>query len=294
MKLIGDVILIETEKKDLKNILANNNIFWFRLKFKIEKEDIPEKPECKFIICPATGLDHIDLEACKEKGIKVLGLKGETDFLQRVRATAELTIGLTIALIRKIPEAVNDVNSFNWRRDYFKGYEIFEKKVGIIGVGRLGKITARYFKAFGAEVYGYDILSFDESICEKKTIEEIFSSCDIISIHLAYNASTHHLIDQVLLNKMKPNGILINTSRGGVINSKDLLIALKEKKIAGAALDVLEDEYDIANSELIAYSSKNNNLIITPHIGGNTYESFEKTELFMVEKLKKELVLSDL
>jgi D-3-phosphoglycerate dehydrogenase len=294
LKLIGDVILIETEKKDLKNILANNNIFWFRLKFKIEKEDIPEKPECKFIICPATGLDHIDLEACKEKGIKVLGLKGETDFLQRVRATAELTIGLTIALIRKIPEAVNDVNSFNWRRDYFKGYEIFEKKVGIIGVGRLGKITARYFKAFGAEVYGYDILSFDESICEKKTIEEIFSSCDIISIHLAYNASTHHLIDQVLLNKMKPNGILINTSRGGVINSKDLLIALKEKKIAGAALDVLEDEYDIANSELIAYSSKNNNLIITPHIGGNTYESFEKTELFMVEKLKKELVLSDL
>lgn len=292
LKELGDVTLKDIEKPELTDALATYDVFWFRLKFKIEEKDFPANTKTRFILCPVTGLDHIGLEACRKRGIQVLALKGEVDFLKQVRATAEHTIGLTLSLLRNVPQAVASVNNNMWDRDLFKGREIYGKKVGLLGVGRLGTITAGFFKAFGAKVYGHDIKEFDTSICKKvDSIEELFSSVDILSIHVAYNENTHHLVNEELLNKMKPTTFLINTARGGVIDSNALLTSLQNKKIAGAALDVIEDEYNTLNNKLIAYSKQNENLIITPHIGGNTYESFTKTELFLLDKLKKALNL---
>jgi len=290
LREIASVDVIETEKKDLKKCLEEYDVFWFRLKFKIEESDFPENLKCKYIVCPVTGLDHIDLDFCKQKGITVLSLKGEKEFLKKVRATAELTMALTLSLLRKLPQAIQSVKNYQWQRDLFKGNEIFEKKVGIVGVGRLGTITAQYFKAFGATVYGYDIVDFDESICIKmNSLEELASMVDILSIHVAYQPSTHHLIDTKIIQCMKSTSVLINTSRGGVIQSGALLDALQKNEIAGAALDVLENEYDILQNKLIAYSTQNEHLLISPHIGGNTWESFEKTEMFLFNKLKKEI-----
>jgi len=287
---IAEVDVIETEKTQLTKCLEEYDVFWFRLKFKIEEKDFPKKCRCKYILCPVTGLDHIDLIACEKRGIKVLSLKGEIRFLKKVRATAELTLALTLTLLRQIPQAIDSVKNFNWQRDLFKGNEIFDKKVGIVGVGRLGKITSHYFNALGAEVYGYDIVDFDEEICKKvDSLEELVSIVDILSIHVAYQESTHHFINKAIFDQMKPSALLINTSRGGVINSQDLIEALDQKKIAGAALDVVENEYDILGNKLIEYSTLNKNLIITPHIGGNTWESFEKTENFLLQKLIKEI-----
>lgn len=292
LEALGNVTLKDIEKAELTEALATYDVFWFRLKFRIEEKDFPADTKTRYILCPVTGLDHIDLEACEKRGIQVLALKGEYEFLKEVRATAEHTLGLTLSLLRKVPQAVNSVNNTIWDRDLFKGREIYGKKVGILGVGRLGTITAGFFKAFGAEVYGYDIKEFDTSICNKvETIEEIFASVDILSVHVAYNQSTHHLVNAALINKMKPTAFLINTARGGVIDSEALLTALNNKAIAGAAADVIEDEYNIAQNPLIAYAQQNDNLIITPHIGGNTYESFTKTELFLLSKLKKALTL---
>ncbi len=288
LQAIGNVTLEEIEKDKLTQALAKYDVFWFRLKYRIEEKDFPIETKTRFILCPVTGLDHIDLEACKKRGIQVLSLRGETDFLKSVRATAEHTLGLTLSLLRKVPQAIASVNAGVWNRDLFKGSEIYGKKVGILGVGRLGTITAGYFKTFGADVYGYDIKTFDTSICKKvDTIEKLFSTVDILTIHVAYKESTHHLVNADLIKKMKPTAILINTARGGVIDSEALAIALKNKTISGAALDVIEDEYNTANNRLIAYAKQNDNLIITPHIGGNTYESFTKTELFLLEKLKE-------
>lgn len=289
---LGDVTLRDIEKENLTDALAAYDVFWFRLKFKIEEKDFPPQFRCRYILCPVTGLDHIDLAACEKRGIQVLALRGETEFLKTVRATAEHTIGLTLSLLRHISQAVASVNEGVWNRDLFKGCEIFGKKVGILGVGRLGTITAGFFKAFGAEVYGYDVKDFDAAVCQKVgSIEELFEQSDILSVHVAYNESTHHLVNASLLQKMKPGAVLINTARGGVVNSSDLLQALQNKAIAGAALDVIEDEYSTAGNALVAYAKQNDNLIITPHIGGNTYESFAKTELFLLDKLKNALKL---
>lgn len=292
LQQLGLVTLLDIEKDELTDALATYDVFWFRLKFKIEEKDFPAQTKCRYILCPVTGLDHIDLAACEKRGIKVLALKGETEFLKTVRATAEHTMGLTLALLRNIPKAVASVNDGFWNRDLFKGNEIFGKKVGILGVGRLGTITAGFFKAFGAEVYGFDIKDYDNSVCQKvASIQELFSTCDIISIHVSYNEGSHHLVNKTLFGLMKPEAVLINTSRGGVVNSYDLLAALQNKQMAGAALDVIEDEYNTTDNKLVAFAKQNPNLIITPHIGGNTYESFAKTELFLLDKLKKALQL---
>lgn len=289
---LGDVTLRDIEKENLTDALAAYDVFWFRLKFKIEEKDFPPQFRCRYILCPVTGLDHIDLAACEKRGIQVLALRGETEFLKTVRATAEHTIGLTLSLLRHVPQAVASVNEGVWNRDLFKGHEIFGKKVGILGVGRLGTITAGFFKAFGAEVYGYDVKDFDASVCQKVgSIEELFELSDILSVHVAYNESTRHLVNASLLQNMKPRAVLINTARGGVVNSNDLLQVLQNKTIAGAALDVIEDEYNTGGNALVAYAKQNDNLIITPHIGGNTYESFAKTELFLLDKLKNALKL---
>jgi D-3-phosphoglycerate dehydrogenase / 2-oxoglutarate reductase len=284
---MGTLRLQEIKPHEVKASLEHCDVFWFRLGFKITRNDFSLDTRCKVIICPVTGLDHIDLVACEHAGIKVLSLKGESEFLKSIRATAELTIGLTLALLRHIPDAVQSANQSIWNRDLFRGTEIHEKKVGIVGVGRLGQLVAGYFKALGASVYGFDRREIDPSVCiPVSTVEEVVETCDIVSIHLSYQSDTHHFFNEALFSRMKTTAVLINTARGAIVDSDSLLHALRTKAIAGAALDVLENEFDVKNNPLIQYARENHNLIITPHIGGNTAESFRKTELFMVSKLK--------
>jgi D-3-phosphoglycerate dehydrogenase len=280
-------ILDFKENISIKEILKQVDIFWFRLAHKLDSTVLDKSTKCKYLLTPVTGIDHIDEKLCNELGIQIICLRGEVDFLKNVRATAEHTIALTLALLRKIHPAVSDVQSGNWNRDNFRGYELYEKKVGILGYGRLGKIVARYFHAFDCEISYFDIEEkIGDTFCVRlNTIESLFENNDIISLHIPLNEKTIGIINKDLLQKMKVNSILVNTSRGAIINELDLLEVLKFKSIKGAALDVLDGEPNIQNSELVKYSKSNSNLIITPHIGGNTYESFAKTEKFLADKL---------
>ena len=275
------------ENISIKEILKQVDIFWFRLAHKLDSTVLDKSTKCKYLLTPVTGIDHIDEKLCNELGIQIICLRGEVDFLKNVRATAEHTIALTLALLRKIHPAVSDVQSGNWNRDNFRGYELYEKKVGILGYGRLGKIVARYFHAFDCEISYFDIEEkIGDTFCVKlNSIESLFENNDIVSLHIPLNEKTIGIINKDLLQKMKVNSILVNTSRGAIINEIDLIEVLKFKSIKGAALDVLDGEPNIQDSELVKYSKTNSNLIITPHIGGNTYESFAKTEKFLADKL---------
>lgn len=275
------------ENISIKEILKQVDIFWFRLAHKLDSTVLDKSTKCKYLLTPVTGIDHIDEKLCNELGIQIICLRGEVDFLKNVRATAEHTIVLTLALLRKIHPAVSDVQSGNWNRDNFRGYELYEKKVGILGYGRLGKIVARYFHAFDCEISYFDIEEkIGDTFCVKlNSIESLFENNDIVSLHIPLNEKTIGIINKDLLQKMKVNSILVNTSRGAIINEIDLIEVLKFKSIKGAALDVLDGEPNIQDSELVKYSKTNSNLIITPHIGGNTYESFAKTEKFLADKL---------
>ncbi|GAA4975986.1 NAD(P)-dependent oxidoreductase [Algibacter aquimarinus] len=270
----------------LKNALNTCDIFWFRLNHKLTR-DILEEVNCKYILCAVTGLDHIDVKACEDFGITIVSLKNETEFLKEVRATAEHTFGLLLSLIRRTKLAFNHVESGEWDRSLFRGTELYKKKIGILGLGRLGEIVAKYADAFGMEVYYFDIMEkkTNDNFIRCNSIKDLCSKIDILSIHLPYNDDTHFIINREVLDCLNNKVYIVNTSRGGLVNEGDLLEKLNKKEIAGYATDVLFGEPDTKNHLLTLYAASNENVIITPHIGGYTYESVDKTELFIAKKL---------
>ena len=278
-------------EKELKNKLREVDVFWFRLGYRLDATVLDTSVRCKYLVTPVTGIDHIDEKLCQALGIEIICLRGEYEFLREVRATAEHTVLLAMVLMRRALPALNDVQKGNWRRDLYRGYELLNKKVGIIGYGRLGVIVADYFKSFGCEVGFYDIIDkpHPDDIRKYSSISKCISESDIISLHVPYNKQTHHLINRELFNLFDCNKWLINTSRGGVVEEAALLNALERNHIAGAAIDVLYGEPDVKNHPLVLFAQRSERLIITPHIGGCTYESFEKTEKFIAQKLYKSL-----
>lgn len=286
---ISNIKYIKIENdQTLIDCLNNCDVFWFRLNHKLTKE-ILEKVTCKYILCAVTGLDHIDIEFCKKNGITIVSLKGEKEFLKEVRATAEHTMGLMLSLIRKNKMAFLHTEKGEWNRYLFQGTELYKKKVGILGMGRLGKIVAEYCAVFGMEVFYYDILEQKDSseFVKTSSIESLINKVDILSIHLPYNKGTHFLIDKTIFKHIESPIYIINTARGGLVNETDLIHYLKCNKIQGYATDVLYGEPNINEHPLVELSKINKNVLITPHIAGNTYESIEKTEMFIVEKLKR-------
>jgi D-3-phosphoglycerate dehydrogenase len=278
----------------LHEAFGSYDAIWFRLGHRIDAELISGPVRARVLATPVTGLDHIDLDACAEKGIRVVSLRGEVDFLRRVRATAELTVGMTLALLRRIPAAATSVQAGVWQRDLFRGRELFERTAGVVGVGRLGTIVAGMLRAMGMTVLGYDPRDdFPKGVVDRRceTLPELLAASDVVTLHVAYTPETRHLIGAAELAHMRADASLINTSRGGIVDEAALLAALERERLDGAALDVLDGEPAIeADHPLVKFARANpERLLIVPHIGGNTWESFEKTEIFLAGRVLEAL-----
>ena len=265
------------------------DIIWFRFKYDLLNFKNIKPLKCKTLVCPVTGPNHINGFFLNQNNIHLLCLKGETDFLREITPTAELTIFLTMSLMRYGFSSIQSVKNGEWNRDCFRGEELKNKTVGIIGYGRLGKIVEKYFKAFNCKIKIYDInndLNDTSNSSFQKNIKNIFSTCNIITLHVDLNKNNYDLIDYDLLQNCN-NTYLINTSRGEIINEEDLLRSISEKKIKGYAADVLKYENKNFKESLVykEFVKGIENIILTPHIGGNTKESFYETEKFLSKKL---------
>jgi len=262
-----------------------------RLQNLIDENLLSIAPDLKVIATATTGLNHIDTEACHKKRIKIISLQGEVDFLKNIFATAEHTWALILSLIRKIPSAYKAILDGEWNRDHFIGHELHGMTLGIIGLGRLGSIVAGYAREFGMTIMAHTknkARTFPEFV----TIVDLMTllkNSDIISLHLPLTEETVGFISKPQFLMMEKTPFLINTSRGEIIKEEDLLSALRKRLIKGAALDVLSGEAvgnPLVNNPLIEYAKAHDNLIITPHIGGATRESMEKTEIFIAKKIR--------
>lgn len=277
---------------------VDTEVIVIRLKYKIDKSWMDKMPKLKLIASPTTGLNHIDAAEAEKRGIKVITLRGHTDFLNRITSTAEKALGLMLALVRKIPQAHEHVKAGGWNRDAFKGHQLSEKTLGILGLGRLGKIVAKYGQALGMNVLACDPHVESDAMsrhsAEKVSMEELFKRSDILSVHVLLTDATQNLVKTDHLKLMKPEAYLVNTARAEILEKGALEKALAEKWIAGAAVDVMWDEEGsgahLADSELwkMAKSGKHN-LIIVPHTGGATYEAMQITEEFIADLVKREL-----
>lgn len=288
LRQAAEVELREVSGNDLRDAFSRHDAIWIRLGRLVDASTLGPQPRCRILVAGVTGLDHIDLAACAERGVRVLSLKGETEFLRDVRATAELAVGLVLALIRRIPAAAAHVRAGGWDRGLFRGHELFGKTAGIVGMGRLGTQVAHVLAAFGMRVLGYDPRpDFPEGLGERcGTLEELLARSDVVSLHVPYGPQTRRLIGRSELQAMKSTAVLVNTSRGGVIDEAALLEALSSGRLGGAALDVLEGEPAIdATHPVIRALASHDNLLVVPHLGGCTAESLDKTEVFLAERL---------
>jgi D-3-phosphoglycerate dehydrogenase len=247
----------------------------------------------KFLVTATTGLDHIDLKFAEEKGIKVLSLRGEEDFLNTITGTAELALGLLISCSRHIPSSIQSVLKGEWNREKFKGHSLNGKTLGIVGLGRLGKWMARYGEALGMKVIFVDPkVELSNQNWKKVSLNELLKQSDFISIHIHLSPENEYLFNKKTMGMMKKTAYLINTSRGKIVHEGDLIKLIKQKKIAGYTTDVLDGEIlftknNCKNHPLVRFAKENPNVIIAPHTGGMTHESRRDTDIFIANKLKK-------
>ncbi|MEM7112657.1 MAG: NAD(P)-dependent oxidoreductase [Chloroflexota bacterium] len=279
-------------RHQLLALISNYDVLITRLGFYIDADIIAAGTRLKAIVTATTGLDHIDLAAAAQHGVAVLSLRGEETFLRTVPATAEHTWGLLLALVRHIPQAFTAVSQGEWDRDQFRGRDLFGKRLGIVGLGRIGQIVARYGTTFGMIVQAYDpyLDTWPPTVTQMPTLDELLTTSEIVTIHIPLNDNTTNLIGEHEFKQMQPGAWLINTSRGAIINEVALLKALQSNHLGGAALDVLTAETTgtiTTSHPLIRYAQTHTNLLLTPHIGGCTADSMAMTEIFMAKKLQK-------
>lgn len=285
---LGEVKFFDDEEID--SFVGDKDILFIRLKYFIGKEILNHATKLKYICTPTTGLNHIDLKECENRNIKVISLKGESDFLSTIRATPEYTFGLTLALLRNYKRAFLNQKNSEWNRELYKGSELYGKNIGIIGLGRVGKILAKYFSAFDASVYFYDIdVTVQNDIAKREqNLEELILKSDIVILCASYSIENEKFLDKKYIDLLE-NKFFINTARGELIDEEYLLNAIKKGIFKGIALDVIADETSENNLNEFLALTKENNLIVTPHIAGATYESMWKTEDFIYQKLYEEI-----
>ncbi len=288
---LGEVDYLSPTQSELQDIIKNYDAAVIGIGLIFDKKILDGGTRLKYIATATTGLDHIDLEYAKKKGIEIISLRGENEFLDTITGTAELAMGLTLALFRRIPHAFDAVKRHEWEREKFRGYNLHGKTLGIVGLGRLGKMMSRYGHAFGMNVLFTDPY-VTESQFVKSSLENLLKESDVVSIHVHLNAETENLFNIERLRKMKKGAFLINTSRGKIVDEDHLLEVLREGHLGGYATDVLADELSFEASgfnshPLVEYAKINENVIIVPHIGGMTHESRVATDVFIAEKLRK-------
>lgn len=279
------------ERAELAKAASSADILVVRLGHTIDRTILEGAPQLKAVVSATTGLNHIDVAAAEELGVAVLSLKGEVDFLRQIRATVEHTIGLMLAVLRRLPAATSHVEAGGWDRDPYRGHELARRTLGLVGCGRIGTEVAELAEAFGMDVAAFDPYAepWGERPKRLSTLEALLERSQVVSLHVPLNDETTGMIGAAELAHMPPGGVLINTSRGEIIDEAALLDALNDGSLAGAGLDVLADEASLHEGErrpLVDYAKDHDTLLITPHIGGATFESMEQTEVFMATKLR--------
>ena len=292
LKGIAEVVQVEAEPEILGEHLQKADAFLdASMKVKITPEMFEGSPKLKMISCATTGSDHIDKNSAEKHGVDVRTLREDPELLINITPAAELSWALLMACTRKLKAAFKHVTDRKWFREEFPGVMLKGKRLGLIGCGRIGGWMARYAQAFGMEVIGYDpfLKSFPSSI-KPVALEELFDSSDFISVHVHLSDDTSGLVSEKLLNRCKKGVVIINTSRGQIIDEAALLNGLLSGHIGAAGLDVLTGEPDINNHPLVDYARLNDNLLITPHCGGYSPDSLSLVCARAAEKIKDKLL----
>lgn len=265
------------------------SVLLVRVGTSVDRRLLKSMPQLRVVASATTGLDHIDGDECRRLGIHILSLKGDTAFLSDLPNTAELAFALLLALYRRLPAAMSDVIAGRWRQAPFRGSTLGEKTFGIVGHGRLGRIAGRIAAGFGMTVLAYDPCPrcpVEGPIGLAGSLDELVARVDVLSLHADLNETSRAMISAPVFARMRRGSVLLNTARGQLVDERALIEALESGAIAGAALDVIANEssFDETN-RLLAYARRHENLLLTPHIGGQTEEAVLTADKRILSKL---------
>jgi len=256
-----------------------------RSKLNMNKQFLDAGKCLRFICRAGAGIDHIDEAYAAEKGITLINApEGNMD------AVGEHAVGMLLSLMNNFAIADAQIRAGNWLREANRGYELKGKTVGIIGYGFMGHSFAKKLSGFEVSVIAYDKYKtgFSDPYAREVSMEEIVKHSDVLSLHVPLTAETRGLVNQEYLFHFKKPLFLLNTSRGKVVQTRDVLNAIKSGKILGAGLDVLENEKfpALAEQEWFDELRHSGKVLLSPHIAGWTFESYRKISEVMAEKLK--------
>jgi len=275
------IVAEEPSERELVNLIKGVHGIVVRSKPIVTRKVIEEADRLLVIARAGVGVDNIDVEAAKARGIEVITVPEAT-----TQSVAELTIGLMLAVARKITLCDREIRRGEWPKKHAMGFELGGKVLGIIGAGRIGSTVAKIAKyGFGMKILYYDIVrnpKIEEELgAEFVSLEELLRTADFISVHVPLTPETKHLIGEDELKLMKKTAILINTSRGPIVDTSALIRALEEGWIAGAGLDVFEEEPLPKDHAL----TKLDNVVLTAHVGASTWEAQERAGIEVARKV---------
>ena len=276
-------------KQEVEAVIEKYQGIVIRSRFKIDKTFLDKATNLKFIARVGAGLESIDCDYAIAKGVHLIAApEGNAN------AVGEHALGMLLALFNNLNKANNEVKSGQWKREANRGYELEGKTVGIIGYGNMGKSFAKKLKGFDATVLCYDILpNVGDSNAEQVTLAELQETADVLSLHTPWTPETDKMVNQEFISKFKKPFWLINTARGNSVVTDDLVVGLQSGKIKGAGLDVLEYEklsfetlFEAEKPKAFDYLLQAENVLLSPHIAGWTFESHQKLAQTIVDKIK--------
>jgi len=248
--------------EELAKVIPDFDGIIIRSATKVTKEVIDAANNLKVIGRAGIGLDNVDRNAAKERGVKVVNTPTATSI-----SVAELALGMMFSAARRIPQASVSTKSSKWEKKKFKGFELYGKKLGIIGIGRIGSEMAKRAKALGMEVIAYDPYVKTSDYANIVDLDTLLKESDYISLHIPKTSETEHILDKTAFDKMKKGVVIINCARGGVVDENALYDAINGEKVRIACIDVFESE-PAKDNKLFDLEQ----VIVTPHIGAQTKE----------------------
>lgn len=269
---------------ELKEAIKDAHFIGLRSRTHLTAEMIEATPKLIAVGCFCIGTNQVDLNAAKARGIPVFNAP-----FSNTRSVAELVLGEILLLMRNVPQANAEVHRGVWNKSATGSYEVRGKKLGIIGYGHIGSQLSIIAESLGMDVYFYDIenkLPLGNAK-QLRSLEELLSSCDVVSLHVPELPSTKNLMNAARIAQLKQGAILINAARGTVVDIDALAQALKDGKIQGAAIDVFPIEPASINEEFVSPLREFDNVILTPHIGGSTAEAQENIGFEVAGKFVK-------
>ncbi len=275
---------------DLREFLKPVQVLFVRLAHRIDAAFLEQAPALRYLCSPTTGHAHMDERELAARGIRIVSLRGEQDFLETIRATPEHTFGLVLALLRRYRGAFSHVDAGGWDRDLFRGEELYGQRVGIVGLGRVGFRVASYCEAFGAHVSYFDTKEVKAGPGWQRLpgVQQLIEANRVVIVCASYLNGAAPILGAAEITALRGR-YLVNTARGELVDEEALLKAIESDALEGVAVDVLSHETGDHRLQQWNAAAARRNIIVTPHIGGATFTAMAKTENFIVGKLARDL-----